>query len=68
MQTLGVPYAEGYDKVANTDLMRQADSIATNLKNEKIDTPADQEIIALIAYLQRLGRDITTEPAKVASN
>jgi cytochrome c oxidase cbb3-type subunit I/II len=68
MQTLGVPYPEGYDKLANADLMRQAQSIANNLKNEKIDTDADLEIIALIAYLQKLGRDITTEPEKVASN
>ena len=68
MQTLGVPYPEGYDKRANADLMRQAESIANNLKNEKIDTDADLEIIALIAYLQKLGRDITTEPEKVASN
>lgn len=68
MQTLGVPYPEGYDKLANADLLRQAQSIANNLKNEKIDTDADLEIIALIAYLQKLGRDITTEPEKVASN
>ena len=68
MQTLGVPYPDGYDKIANTDLMRQAETIANNLKSEKIDTPADLEIIALIAYLQRLGRDITEEPVKVASN
>jgi cytochrome c oxidase cbb3-type subunit I/II len=68
MQTLGVPYPEGYDKKANADLMRQAESIANNLKSEKIDTDADLEIIALIAYLQKLGRDITTEPGKVAAN
>lgn len=68
MQTLGVPYPEGYDKQANADLMRQAESIASNLKNEKIDADADLEIIALIAYLQKLGRDITSVPEKVASN
>jgi cytochrome c oxidase cbb3-type subunit I/II len=61
MQTLGVPYAKGYDRVANRDLMRQADSIAANLKKDKIDTPPDAEIIALIAYLQRLGTDIKSE-------
>ncbi|MBM3412249.1 MAG: cytochrome-c oxidase, cbb3-type subunit I [Bacteroidetes bacterium] len=68
MQTLGVPYPEGYDKQANADLIRQADSIVNNLKNEKINTDADLEIIALIAYLQKLGRDITTEPQKAAVN
>ncbi|MBS1915343.1 MAG: cytochrome-c oxidase, cbb3-type subunit I [Bacteroidetes bacterium] len=58
MQTLGVPYPKGYDLVANKDLMHQADSIANNLKKDKIETPSDVEIIALIAYLQRIGTDI----------
>ncbi len=58
MQTLGVPYPAGYDKIANTDLMRQADSIAANLKKDKIMTPSNVEIIALIAYMQRIGTDI----------
>jgi len=58
MQTLGVPYAAGYDQQANTDLMKQANGIKQNLKKDKISTQADAEIIALIAYLQRLGTDI----------
>ena len=62
MRTLGVPYEKGYDKIANRDLMHQADSIAANLKKDKIETASDREIIALIAYLQRLGRDIKAEP------
>ena len=61
MKTLGVPYPEGYDKIANIDLMKQADSIATNLKKDKIESPGDAEIIALIAYLQRIGKDIKAE-------
>jgi cytochrome c oxidase cbb3-type subunit I/II len=62
MRTLGVPYPKGYDQVANQDLMRQADSIAANLKKDKIETASDKEIVALIAYLQRIGRDIKLEP------
>ena len=62
MKTLGVPYPEGYDKIANIDLTKQADSIANNLKKDKIETPSDAEIVALIAYLQRIGRDIKAEP------
>jgi len=62
MKTLGVPYPEGYDKIANSDLMKQANTIADNLKKDKIDTPPDVEIVALIAYLQRIGRDIKAEP------
>jgi cytochrome c oxidase cbb3-type subunit I/II len=62
MQTLGVPYPAGYDKIANADLMKQADSITANLKKDKIETNSGKEIIALIAYLQRIGRDIKAEP------
>lgn len=65
MKTLGVPYPDGYDKLANVDLMKQAESIAANLKKEKIETAPDAEIIAVIAYLQRLGRDIENEPKPI---
>ncbi len=58
MIKLGVPYPEGYDKIANQDLMIQAEKITTSLKTDKIETLNDREIIAVIAYLQRLGRDI----------
>lgn len=58
MISLGVPYPEGYDKVANRDLMNQADNIAANLKKDGIETLSDREIIAIIAYLQRMGMDI----------
>jgi cytochrome c oxidase cbb3-type subunit I/II len=69
MQTLGVPYPEGYDKIANKDLMVQANSIRINLKISKIQTPANKEIVAVIAYLQRLGKDITAEKKpETASN
>ncbi len=69
MQTLGVPYPEGYDKIANKDLVQQADSIAANLKKDKIQTPSNKEIVALIAYLQRIGTDIKAEPKQpIAEN
>lgn len=62
MQTLGVPYGAGYDQQANADLMKQANEIKANLKKDKISTQANAEIVALIAYLQRLGKDIKTQP------
>lgn len=62
MQTLGVPYPRGYDQIANKDLMQQADKIAKSLQAEKIETDSDKEIIALIAYLQRVGTDIKMMP------
>jgi cytochrome c oxidase cbb3-type subunit I/II len=58
MQMLGVPYEEGYADVANDDLEKQANTITENLKKNKVDVLADREIIAMIAYLQRLGTDI----------
>jgi len=58
MQTLGVPYATGFDLIANTNLMAQAYKIQAGLKLAKLDVTADAEIIALIAYLQRVGTDI----------
>lgn len=61
MITLGVPYPENYDREANADLMAQANAIADNLKKDKIKTPPNKEIVAMIAYLQRLGTDIKLE-------
>ena len=58
MQTLGVPYAKGFDQEANANLMAQANKIQAGLKVEKLDVAADAEIVALIAYLQRMGTDI----------
>lgn len=63
MQKLGVPYPDQYDRVANEDLMKQAASIRAKLEADKIKTPANREIIAMIAYLQRLGTDIKAVPA-----
>lgn len=63
MQTLGVPYPAGYDKVANKDLEAQAKSIKETLKKDKIEISSNAEIIALIAYLQRMGTDIKAQSA-----
>ena len=66
MQSLGVPYPEGYAAQAMTDLTGQAQQIANNLKDQGVaDADPGKEIIALIAYLQRLGTDI--KGASVAS-
>lgn len=59
MQTLGVPsYDDGALDNAENDLKVQADAIAQNLAKENVKVEADREIIAMIAYLQRLGTDI----------
>lgn len=67
MQTLGVPYPEGYDKQANKDLDEQAQQITESLKKDKITTTKEKEIVALIAYMQRLGKDIKAQKPTVSN-
>jgi cytochrome c oxidase cbb3-type subunit I/II len=65
MRKMGVPYAKNYEDIANQDLEKQATEIAAKLYTDnQIKIASDKEIIALIAYLQRLGRDIKLEPKK----
>jgi cytochrome c oxidase cbb3-type subunit I/II len=59
MRKLGVPYEKGYEKMANDDLMVQAREIASSLQADSIRISPNREVIALIAYLQRLGKDIS---------
>lgn len=58
MQTLGVPYPAGFDAIAVDNLNQQANKIAEGLKKDGIEVKGDREIIAMIAYLQRMGTDI----------
>jgi len=58
MQKLGVPYADHQVEAASTDLQKQAKQISETLAKEGIGVAPDREIVALIAYLQRLGTDI----------
>ncbi len=58
MRTLGVPYEKGYEKIANRDLMTQANDISGVLRTDSIRISPNREVIALIAYIQRLGTDI----------
>ncbi|MCX6163908.1 MAG: cbb3-type cytochrome c oxidase subunit II, partial [Ignavibacteriae bacterium] len=58
LRSIGVPYEVGFEKIANSELQKQAEIIAQDLQKQGIDVTSDKEIIALIAYLQRLGTDI----------
>ncbi len=58
MQKMGVPYPQGFDIAANADLLAQAKRIKDNLHKDKLEVAANAEILALIAYLQRMGTDI----------
>lgn len=65
LRTVGVPYADGYEKLAIRDLRAQAEQITNGLREngfssvEGIEITSDKQIIAMIAYLQRLGVDIS---------
>ncbi len=70
MRTLGVPYEEGYESKALDDLQKQALKIAKSMvskikdgdsqesKDAAVEELKTKEIVALTAYLQRLGQDI----------
>ncbi|MBR7207177.1 cytochrome-c oxidase, cbb3-type subunit II [Microvirga sp. STS02] len=58
LQGLNTPYPAGFDKLAVADAQAQARGIVAELKKEDIEVKSDKEIVALIAYLQRLGTDI----------
>ena len=80
MQTLGVPYKIGYEKNALKDLNVQAEVIATDIVNNlpkqvqkglnikmEIKKLKNKEIVAIIAYMQRIGTDIKAKPAALKS-
>ena len=71
MRTLGVPYEEGFEKIAVDSMESQALRISTDIVNnyptelkkninvqDEINKLKTKEIVAIIAYLQRLGMDV----------
>ncbi len=58
MKTLGVPYTQYEIDNGNNALATQAQAISDNLKKEGIALDSQKELIAVIAYLQRMGTDI----------
>jgi cytochrome c oxidase cbb3-type subunit I/II len=66
MRKLGVPYPDGYEAIANEDMEKQASQMALKLEQEnKIKISSNKEVLALIAYMQRLGKDIKIQEAKL---
>jgi len=63
MRQLGVPYEEGFEEDVEANAMAQAKSIVKSLEGDGIETVPQAKIVALIAYLQRLGTDIKVETA-----
>jgi cytochrome c oxidase cbb3-type subunit I/II len=59
LRTVGVPYTDGEIDAAVTSMQTQARAIASEVQAQQGPSGlADKEIIALTAYLQRLGTDI----------
>ena len=68
LRKVGVPYPAGFENgEAQKEVAAQAEKITANLKTGMVETEPDREIIALIAYLQRLGMDIKSAPVTTAS-
>jgi cytochrome c oxidase cbb3-type subunit I/II len=61
LKRIGVPYTGEEIEGGNEALSKQAAEIVSSLKADGIEVGADAEIVALIAYLQRLGKDIKGE-------
>ena len=62
MQTLGVPYPDGYADRAVEDLLKQADEIVSDLKLSNIEVNPASKMVAMIAYLHKMGKDISPPP------
>ena len=64
LRKVGVPYTDGEIAKAAKSVDAQEKNVVLNLAVGSItNAPADREIIAVIAYLQRLGTDIKAMPA-----
>lgn len=65
LRKLGTPYPRDFEKYAITNAQEQAKKIAANLTSQGIkdQNMENKEIVAIIAYLQRLGTDIKVQPA-----
>ena len=66
LRSVGVPYPAGFEQQALADLKQQQLAVVEKLKLGGVKASPDKEIVAVIAYLQRLGMDIKAaapEPA-----
>ena len=65
LQKLGVPYTDEEIDSAVQTLRSQAELIAADLRQQAVEIEPESKMIALIAYLQRLGRG--PQPTESAS-
>jgi cytochrome c oxidase cbb3-type subunit I/II len=57
LKRTGVPYTDEQIAAAPANMAEQAQGIVDRLKGAGVTTEPNKEIVALIAYLQRLGKD-----------
>jgi cytochrome c oxidase cbb3-type subunit I/II len=57
LRKVGVPYSDADLANVPASLRQQGEEIVGRLAGAGIKTEADREVVALIAYLQRLGKD-----------
>lgn len=67
LRKLGVPFTEEDPQSIITSARKQAEQIASGLAERQIEVDADKQIIALIAYLQQLGKSEPVDQDKLAS-
>jgi cytochrome c oxidase cbb3-type subunit I/II len=63
MKTLGVPYKEGDIQGAVADAKTQGAYVAKELAEQGLKAEPQSELVALIAYMNRLGRPVVAAPA-----
>jgi cytochrome c oxidase cbb3-type subunit I/II len=65
LRKVGVPYPKGFENgPAQKELQEQTQRVVLGLKTGMVNTETNREIVALIAYLQRLGKDIKAAPTE----
>ncbi|MEM7199004.1 MAG: cytochrome-c oxidase, cbb3-type subunit I [Planctomycetota bacterium] len=57
MKALGVPYTDAQIDEAGASMRAQADEIVADLREFSLEAAPESELVALIAYLQRLGKN-----------
>ncbi len=67
LRSLGVPFPEATDQEIVDAAKAQAQQIASGLAERQIAVEADRQIIALIAYLQQLGKTESADNESLAA-
>jgi cytochrome c oxidase cbb3-type subunit I/II len=64
LSQVGVPYSDADIKNAEADGRAQGEQIAADLAKEGVTVAPDTQMVAVISYLQRLGKKSSAPPSK----